>query len=1166
MIRRSSGGAGVIAAAWRAQAAGRDRLRASGVIVSHRVFDIARLPITDALLVGRDDELARLDAAWQAEHIGVVTVVGRGGEGKTALVNAWLAELGERGWLEGKHVYGWTFYSQGTTGAGGASADLFFEHALKTFGHAGPPIKSPAERGEVLAKLLAAQPTLLIIDGLEPMQHGPGPTQGRLLDPGLRTLLRHLAVHNPGGLCVLTTREPVADIAAYAGRTVDLLELTALSSEAGMELLRKLGARGSDKELRAAAEDMDGHALAITLLGTYVRTALQGDIQRRQEVALLRERRQGEHARRVMRSYEAWFGAGPERAVLRLMGLFDRAATGAEIRALRAAPAIVGLTDALVGLSEHEWQIALTALRDARLLAEADKYDPDGLDAHPLVREYAAERLQQEQPEAWRQGHERLYRYFCAAAPEQPDTMREMRPLFWAVAHGCAAGRHQEVFYQVLRGRIDRWAEHFAAYKLGAFGAELGAIARLFDQPFVQLAAELDESTQAWLLGNAGFCLRALGRLCEARAPMQAGLDALLAREDWQNAAQAAGNLAALHQSLGELARAEDLARTSQQLAEQSGDAFMRIGRRTTLAEVLLQRGHVHAAGDLFAHAEAMQENLDPGHPLLYSLRGYRYCDLLLERRPAGMTQVRERASQALALAEQQGFLLDIALGHLTLGRAWLLEAEHMGTDAAAWTQARTELNKAVHGLREAGHEEFISRGLSARAAWHRARLAHADAPGPDASLADAERDLDEAEEIAEYGAMRLHLTDIALERARLALVKERPAGARAHLDRARELIEATGYHRRDRDLAELEARIAAAESAAVKAKLAEAEAAKAQAAEAKAALDTMPAIDIDSIDSDAGPDSTPEPSMISQPIPSHLADELRAGRVIPFAGAGVSLAVLESGPKHQRLFPSWTELLLRGAKNIEADDAAGANVIRALLEDHEPDYLGAARRLRDAMSGAIWPEFLKAQLDPSSSRADHDSLALARAVWNLGSRLIITTNYDRVLDWACPDHHDLRRYDNNAVAELAQLLREPAPRPTVWHLHGRIDNVDQMVLTSDSYHALYGSRVDESRYQAALATLHTHLAGRTILFIGFSLNDPFVTDQLSGVFKRFQGYAGTAYALIHQGEMERLRALIKRDALPVKVVPFQDFGQPLLDLVRALGEQARGTTPRVEP
>jgi hypothetical protein len=197
------------------------------------------------------------------------------------------------------------------SGSSSAYADLFFEHALDTFGHAGPPITSPAERGEALARLLVEQPTLLIIDGLEPMQHGPGPAQGRLLDQGLRTLLRQLALRNPG-LCVLTTREPVADIAVFA----DSLDLTKLSPAAGAELLRKLGATGSKEELRAAAEDMDGHALAITLLGTYVRTALQGDIRRRHEVELLREPRHGDHAVRVMRSYEARFGPRPGSASL----------------------------------------------------------------------------------------------------------------------------------------------------------------------------------------------------------------------------------------------------------------------------------------------------------------------------------------------------------------------------------------------------------------------------------------------------------------------------------------------------------------------------------------------------------------------------------------------------------------------------------------------------------------------------------------------------------------------------------------------------------------------------------------------------------------------------------------------------------------------------------
>ena len=51
---------------------------------------------------------------------------------------------------------------------------------------------------------------------------------------------------------------------------------------------------------------------------------------------------------------------------------------------------------------------------------------------------------------------------------------------------------------------------------------------------------------------------------------------------------------------------------------------------------------------------------------------------------------------------------------------------------------------------------------------------------------------------------MKLFITDIHLARARLDLDDARPEDARRHLDAAAALIQQTGYHRRDPDLAEL--------------------------------------------------------------------------------------------------------------------------------------------------------------------------------------------------------------------------------------------------------------------------------------------------------------------------------------------------------------------------
>jgi hypothetical protein len=104
--------------------------------------------------------------------------------------------------------------------------------------------------------------------------------------------------------------------------------LEQLSSDAGAKLLQALGVRGHEAELRSASEEFSGHCLALTLLGSYLTDAHNGDIRCREEVSghLARDVRQGVHARKVMESYQTWFGEGPELSVLRMLRFFDRPA------------------------------------------------------------------------------------------------------------------------------------------------------------------------------------------------------------------------------------------------------------------------------------------------------------------------------------------------------------------------------------------------------------------------------------------------------------------------------------------------------------------------------------------------------------------------------------------------------------------------------------------------------------------------------------------------------------------------------------------------------------------------------------------------------------------------------------------------------------------------
>jgi tetratricopeptide (TPR) repeat protein len=752
------------------------------------------LPITGPDLFGRQAELTVLDQAWADPETNVLSLVAWGGAGKSALVNHWLGEMAEEHFLGARRVYGWSFYSQGTRETA-ASADQFIDAALRWFGDPDPTEGSPWDKGERLARLVRAEPTLLVLDGLEPLQYPPGPDEGKLKDPALATLLRDLAAAN-SALCVITTRQRVADIAHLSATTAPVLDLERLSDTAGAELLRSLDVQGSDEELRGAAREFGGHGLALNLVGTFLRDVYGGDVHCLDEVSLLEEdQERGGHARRVMVSYERWLGEGPELAVLRLMGLFDRPADGGSLAALRAEPAIPGLTDALVALPERGWRRALARLREARLLAELDAAQPDTLDTHPLVREHFGEQLERAFSNAWREGHDRLFEHLKATAKDYPDTLEEMAPLYAAVAHGCQAGRYQEAHDEVYYRRIRRGNEYYDLRQLGTFGAALAALAGFFDQPWRHPVDGLSENDKSIVLGNVGNCLRALGRLAEAAQPMEAALEVKTAEEeDWKNAAIAAGNLSELYVTLGDLTGALDYAHQSMVLADRSGDYFQRIGKLTTVADALHQAGRFEEAETAFRKAEALQKEWQPEYPLLYSLQGYRYCDLLLGQ--GKVEEVHDRASQTLEWAEQHLGPLAVALDHLSLGRAHLLHSAQQGTDD--YTQAAAHLDQAVDGLREAGIQEFLIRGLLARAAL---RQATGDTNG-------AQADLDEAATIAERGGMRLFEADCHLEYARLCLAMGDVDQAREHLATARAMIEETGYHRRDGEVAELEQRL----------------------------------------------------------------------------------------------------------------------------------------------------------------------------------------------------------------------------------------------------------------------------------------------------------------------------------------------------------------------
>ena len=230
------------------------------------------------------------------------------------------------------------------------------------------------------------------------------------------------------------------------------------------------------------------------------------------------------------------------------------------------------MTDSLVKLKDPEWNIALKRLGEVELL----NVTRDAIEAHPLIREYFAKQLRDTQPAAFQAAHSRLFDHLCETTEYRPGTLDGLQPLYEAVVNGCLAGRQQEACDKVYSDRILRGtgsAGNYSSFRLGAIGADLAAVAAFFDEPWSRVSPNLREADQAWLLNEAAYNLRALGRLTEALQPMRAGLEMRVQQKNWKSAAIMASNLSELELTLGRLTEAAADARRSITHADQSGDA-----------------------------------------------------------------------------------------------------------------------------------------------------------------------------------------------------------------------------------------------------------------------------------------------------------------------------------------------------------------------------------------------------------------------------------------------------------------------------------------------------------------------------------------------------------------------------------------------------------------
>jgi hypothetical protein len=109
-----------------------------------------------------------------------------------------------------------------------------------------------------------------------------GERYGFMMHPEFTDLLKFIADADFRGLCLITTRTPLSELKTYP--QYKECEVERLSIEDGIELLTKIGIKGTEEEKKDLVERQEGYTLSLTLVANYLVKDFNGDIKEAEKI------------------------------------------------------------------------------------------------------------------------------------------------------------------------------------------------------------------------------------------------------------------------------------------------------------------------------------------------------------------------------------------------------------------------------------------------------------------------------------------------------------------------------------------------------------------------------------------------------------------------------------------------------------------------------------------------------------------------------------------------------------------------------------------------------------------------------------------------------------------------------------------------------------------
>lgn len=606
--------------------------------------------------VGRVDMLKTITKWYKHPEVRIGALIGWGGVGKSALIRKWYDSLHENK-IHPDGIFWWGFYRN-------VYLEPFLNALLRYVSQAEidpDTIKSTWEKVDRIKEHISKRAYLIILDGLEQMQKSEsGDEFGKMMHRECTELLHYLADTRIPGLCLITSLYPVKELDNWREHSYKTLPLIDLSIPDALAMLRKRGVKGNDEDLKEVIERYKGHALSLTSVAGFVKRYHDGDITKAPRIEFVfSDKERFKDVNKLLRKYADKMSER-ELAFLKIFSLFRKEITEKEFAGVFRHK-IEGTTfnDVLVKINELDFKDLVDGLVDWRLIS----YDKTkkSYTTHPLIKAYFKTAFYDEDKELC---HKRIYEYFGEHAPDQPETLEEMAPLFEQVYHGCAAGLYDEARRDVYWNRILKREKFFLFRNLGAWETDLSLLRNFFPEgDLSRLPLASNKKSQSWLLNSAGLVLVFTGRPREAREPLLTGVQMDIAAGDWKSASTAYDNLCELQFRVGEIKDALESAKKSLGMAQKVGLDYEIMTSKVYLGHILHLSGARKEAEKRFKEADEVCAKISPYR--LHRGWGVFYADFLISIKSIG--EALELTRQNLDICQADNSVNDLCACHRCL-------------------------------------------------------------------------------------------------------------------------------------------------------------------------------------------------------------------------------------------------------------------------------------------------------------------------------------------------------------------------------------------------------------------------------------------------------------------------------------------------------------------